>query len=78
MVSSRKRAVTGNHFIELDKDDEGKIYLVIHSGSRNLGDQIFKYYQDLAYKRCNSSKEEKLALIKRLKRKVERKKYSLN
>lgn len=67
MVSSRKRAVTGNHFIELDKDDEGKIYLVIHSGSRNLGGQIFKYYQDLAYKRCNSSKEEKLALIKRLK-----------
>lgn len=30
----------GNHFIELDKDDEGRLYLVIHSGSRNLGKQV--------------------------------------
>lgn len=38
----------GNHFIELDKDDDGNIYLVIHTGSRNLGSQIAEYYQSLA------------------------------
>ncbi len=38
----------GNHFIELDKDDEGNIYLIIHTGSRNLGSQIAEYYQNLA------------------------------
>ena len=34
----------GNHFIELDKDDEDNLYLVIHTGSRNLGKQIWQYY----------------------------------
>ena len=38
----------GNHFIELDKDNEESIYLVIHTGSRNLGSQIAEYYQNLA------------------------------
>ena len=57
----------GNHFLEIDKDEEGNLYLVIHSGSRNLGGQIYKYYQELAYKNCNSIKEEKAALIKKLK-----------
>lgn len=36
----------GNHFIEIDKDDEGYIYLVIHSGSRHLGVEVCKYYQN--------------------------------
>lgn len=40
----------GNHFIELDKDNDGNIYLVIHTGSRNLGKKIAEYYQDKAYK----------------------------
>lgn len=39
---------SGNHFIEIDKDDEGNCYLVIHSGSRNLGYQVANYYQKLA------------------------------
>ena len=39
----------GNHFIELDKDEEGCVYLVIHTGSRNLGKQVAEYYQSLAY-----------------------------
>lgn len=40
----------GNHFIEIDKDEKnGDLFLVIHSGSRNLGIQVEKYYQDLAY-----------------------------
>lgn len=39
----------GNHFIELDKDSNGKYYLVIHTGSRNLGLQVADYYQQAAY-----------------------------
>lgn len=35
----------GNHFIEIDEDDEGNKYLVIHTGSRNLGTQVAKYHQ---------------------------------
>ena len=38
----------GNHFIEVDIDDEGSKYLVIHTGSRNLGNQVAKHYQNLA------------------------------
>lgn len=38
----------GNHFIELDIDNEGNNYLVIHSGSRNLGKQVADLYQSLA------------------------------
>jgi RNA-splicing ligase RtcB len=38
----------GNHFIELDKDEDGKLYLVIHSGSRYLGKQVADYYQNAA------------------------------
>ena len=38
----------GNHFIELDTDDDGQLYLVIHSGSRNLGKQVCDYYQNAA------------------------------
>lgn len=40
----------GNHFIELDEDDGGNVYLVVHSGSRNLGKKVCEYYQDLAGK----------------------------
>lgn len=38
----------GNHFIEIDVADDGNKYLVIHSGSRNLGKQVAEYYQNLA------------------------------
>lgn len=38
----------GNHFIEVDEDDEGNKYLLIHSGSRNLGKQVAEFYQNLA------------------------------
>lgn len=38
----------GNHFIEVDRADDGTYYLVIHSGSRNLGKQVAEYYQQLA------------------------------
>lgn len=38
----------GNHFIEIDEDTKGNKYLVIHSGSRNLGKQVADYYQNVA------------------------------
>ena len=38
----------GNHFIEIDKDDEENKYLVIHTGSRNLGKQVCEYYMKIA------------------------------
>lgn len=39
----------GNHFVEIDKDEEDNFYLIIHTGSRNLGKQVAEYYQKLAY-----------------------------
>lgn len=38
----------GNHFIEIDKASDGTYYLVVHSGSRNLGKQVAEIYQQLA------------------------------
>ena len=38
----------GNHFIELDRDDDGEVYMVIHSGSRNLGTQVAEFHQQIA------------------------------
>ncbi len=38
----------GNHFIEVNRDDNGKLYLVVHSGSRHLGKQVAEYYQKAA------------------------------
>ena len=42
----------GNHFIEVQKDEEGMVWLMIHSGSRNLGKQICDHYHKLAAKFC--------------------------
>lgn len=38
----------GNHFIEVDCASDGALYLIIHTGSRNLGKQVAEYYQHLA------------------------------
>lgn len=58
----------GNHFIEADKGEDGSIYIVIHSGSRHLGVETAKYYQEEAYKRLNgSSKKDIDELIARMK-----------
>lgn len=38
----------GNHFIEIDETSDGCKYLIVHSGSRNLGKQVAQYYQRLA------------------------------
>ena len=58
----------GNHFIEANQDEEGRLYIVIHSGSRRLGLEIANYYQEAAFKALNSRKSEIDALIADLKR----------
>ena len=58
----------GNHFIEANKDEDGNIYIVVHSGSRHLGLEIAKYYQEAGYEALNSvSKQDVDALVARLK-----------
>nr|DAY01621.1 MAG TPA: tRNA-splicing ligase RtcB [Caudoviricetes sp.] len=57
----------GNHFIEIDIDEDNNKYLVIHTGSRNLGKQVADYYQNLAIELCSGKEEmfkKKEAIIK--------------
>lgn len=57
----------GNHFIEIDVSSDGNKYLVIHSGSRNLGKQVAEYYQNLAIELASGKGElfeKKAELIK--------------
>lgn len=57
----------GNHFIELNEDAEGNKYLVIHSGSRNLGKRVCEYYQKLAIEHCQRKAYDERAIIQQLK-----------
>lgn len=58
----------GNHFIEIDKSDDGEFYLLIHTGSRNLGLQVASIYQKLAIKlRKSAGSEEKERVTELLK-----------
>lgn len=58
----------GNHFIELNEGSDGKIYLVIHSGSRNLGKQIAEHYQDVAFKSLSNQSDKTNQVIEQLKK----------
>lgn len=57
----------GNHFIEANVDDEGNKYIVIHSGSRNLGVRVCNFYQKLAVEQMVDAKGEIQKIIDRLK-----------
>ena len=60
----------GNHFIEIDIDADGNKYLVIHTGSRNLGKQVADIYQNKAIEYCSyhqEMKDEKNRIIKEYK-----------
>ena len=46
----------GNHFIELGKDSQGRLWLTVHSGSRNLGLQIAVFYQKKAHQLLDEQK----------------------
>lgn len=63
----------GNHFIEVDADGDGAKYLVIHSGSRNLGLQVAKIYMKKANESCkNCAAEERARVIASLKNSPEK------
>lgn len=47
----------GNHFIEIDRSTDGTNWLVVHSGSRNLGKQVAEYYQGLAIDLAHGKEE---------------------
>lgn len=53
----------GNHFIEVDKDDEGNLYIVVHSGSRHLGVEVANYYQEAGYKALNGTDDASLEVL---------------
>lgn len=58
----------GNHFIEADKSEDGSFYIVVHSGSRHLGVEVAKYYQNEAFKRLNKVPQDEVnSLIEKLK-----------
>ncbi|MBC8546518.1 RtcB family protein [Clostridiaceae bacterium NSJ-31] len=58
----------GNHFIEVDRDEAGNLYLVVHSGSRHLGLEVANYYQRAGYEALNGcSPADVQALIDSLK-----------
>ena len=40
----------GNHFMEVDKDEKGALYLVVHSGSRHIGNEVARYYQEEGFR----------------------------
>jgi len=51
----------GNHFIEIQSGDDGHIWFMIHSGSRNLGKQVADYYNKQAVKLCKMYKQDVVA-----------------
>ena len=61
----------GNHFIEIDVDSVGNKYLVVHSGSRNLGNQVARIYMERAISHChggNLTTDERKEIIEKLKK----------
>ena len=58
----------GNHFIEVDQDDQGNLYLIIHSGSRHLGLEVCNFYQNAGHKALTVySDQERKEIIAQLK-----------
>lgn len=58
----------GNHFIEIDRDEDGTLYLVVHSGSRHLGVETANFYQKAGWKalqhRCRPHVQEAMRQLK--------------
>ena len=74
----------GNHFIEADRDEEGNLYIVVHSGSRHAGLEIAEYYQEMAWRQLNGkTKADMESMIAELKAQgrqseIEEKRQELN
>lgn len=58
----------GNHFIEANRCEDGTLYIVIHSGSRHIGNEVAKHYQDKGYKALQSNYSERQAGLDQLKK----------
>ena len=59
----------GNHFIEIDKSKDGDLYLIIHSGSRRLGNYVYKYYVSKNFDAIKKAKSEIIkSMIEEMKR----------
>ena len=58
----------GNHFIEVDRSENGSLYLVVHSGSRHIGNEVAKYYQEEGFRAlCGNARFQIDAEIARMK-----------
>lgn len=58
----------GNHFIEVDQDENEALYIVVHSGSRHIGNEVAKYYQEEGFRAlCTSAEFQIEETIRRLK-----------
>ena len=58
----------GNHFIEVDRGENGDLFIVVHSGSRHIGNEVAKYYQTEAFKAlCGNARFQLDAEIERTK-----------
>ena len=55
----------GNHFIEVDRASDGTLWLVIHTGSRHLGLEVCKYYQDRGYEQLNIAQKGDIKELRR-------------
>lgn len=65
----------GNHFIEVDRDSDGTLFLIIHTGSRNLGAGVAEFYQKRGYQVLSQKLEEKYnVLLEKAKNEEEREK----
>lgn len=58
---------SGNHFLEVGQDASELKYLIIHTGSRNLGVRVCNYYQKLAFHRCSHNNADIKSIIAMLK-----------
>lgn len=58
----------GNHFIEVDRGEQGELYLVVHSGSRHLGRETAEYYQEEGFHAlCGNARFQISETIRRMK-----------
>lgn len=58
----------GNHFIEVDRTEDGRLFLVVHSGSRHLGTEVAEYYQNEGWRAlCGGTNDQIRDVITRLK-----------
>ena len=53
----------GNHFIELDRAEDGRLFLVIHSGSRHLGTEVADYYQEQGRRALWGGAQHQIAMV---------------